>query len=81
MARLRTTSQSRTTTRPRIAIGKYVTNLGVLGAAAGAYSTAKRTQSMRPDWRRYVVWAVWASSLVLAISAVAMQDRDEEFEQ
>lgn len=65
--------------RSRITIGKYVTNLSVLGAAAGAYSTAKRTKSMPPDWRRYVVWAVWAGSLVLAISSVAMQDRDEDF--
>lgn len=65
--------------RQRFSLGKYVTNLGVIGAAVGAVSTAKRTKAMPPDWRRYVVWAVWAGSLVLAISAVAMQDRDEEF--
>ncbi|QNN64051.1 hypothetical protein H9L06_11460 [Leucobacter denitrificans] len=62
-----------------MSLGKYVTNLGVIGAVAGAYSTAKRTKTMPPDWRRYVVWAVWAGSLVLAVSAVAFQDRDEEF--
>lgn len=60
-----------------IAIGKYVTNLGVLGAAIGAISTARRTREMPHDWRRLVVWGVWIAGLVLAIAAVAMQERDE----
>lgn len=63
-----------------MSIGKYVTNPGVIGAAAGALGTAKRTQSMRSDWRRYVVWGVWLAGLALAISSVAMQDADEETE-
>ena len=64
--------------QPHVSIGKYVTNFGVIGAAASAISTAKRTSSMRQDWRRYIVWGVWAATLILAISSVAMQDRDAE---
>lgn len=60
-------------------IGKYVTNPGVIGATVNAISTARRTQSMRNDWRRYVVWGVWVAGLALAIAGVAMQDSDEEF--
>jgi hypothetical protein len=61
-----------------MAIGKYVTNPGVLGAAFGALSTAKRTQSMPKDWRRYVVWGVWVAGLALAIAGVAMHDQNDE---
>jgi hypothetical protein len=61
-----------------VAIGKYVTNPGVIGAAIGALSTARRTQSMHRDWRRYVVWGVWAAGLTLAIASVAMNDSDRE---
>lgn len=60
-------------------IGKYVTNPGVIGATVNAINTARRTQSMRNDWRRYVVWGVWVAGLALAIAGVAMQDSDEEF--
>lgn len=62
----------------RIAIGKYVTNLGVLGAVASAVSTARRTGSMPNDWRRLLVWGVWVLSLALAIAGVAMQEDDQE---
>lgn len=62
--------------RRGISIGKYVTNFGVLGALAAAASTAKRAGSMPRDWRRYVVWFVWAAGLVLAIAGVAMQEDD-----
>lgn len=62
-----------------MSIGKYVTNPGVLGAAAGALGTAKRTQSMRKDWRRALVWAVWLAGLALAVASVAMQEQDDEF--
>lgn len=62
--------------RRGISIGKYVTNLGVLGALAGAASTAKRTGQMPHDWRRLVVWGVWGAGLVLAIAAVAMQEEN-----
>lgn len=64
--------------RKPIQIGKYLTNLSVIGAAVGALSTAKRTESMPRDWRRLVVWGVWAAGLVLAVAGVAMQERDEE---
>lgn len=62
-----------------MSIGKYVTNPGVIGAAVGAVATARRTQSMRKDWRRFIVWGVWAAGLGLAIAAVAMQNQDQEF--
>lgn len=61
-----------------VSIGKYVTNPGVIGAAAGALGTARKTQSMRSDWRRYLVWGVWLAGLALAIASVAMQETDEE---
>lgn len=67
-------------TQQRIEVGKYLTNIGVLGAAAGVISTARRAGSMPRDWRRFIVWGVWGASLVLAIAGVAMQGRDEEFE-
>jgi len=63
-----------------MAIGKYLTNVGVLGALAGALGTARQTQSMPRDWRRFVIWGVWAAGLVLAVVSVAKQPEDEEFE-
>lgn len=62
----------------RIAIGKYVTNLSVLGSVAGVVSTARSTKDMRKDWRRYLVWAAWLVGVVLAIGNVAMQEREQE---
>lgn len=61
-----------------MSIGKYVTNPGVIGAAAGALGTARKTQSMRSDWRRYLVWGVWLAGLALAIASVAMQEADAD---
>lgn len=63
-----------------MAIGKYLTNVGVLGTLAGALGTARQTQSMPRDWRRFVIWGVWAAGLVLAIVSVAKQPEDEAFE-
>ncbi|WP_336658639.1 hypothetical protein [Leucobacter sp. USHLN153] len=63
-----------------MSIGKYVTNPGVIGSAFGAMSTAKRTQSMRKDWRRYLVWGSWLVSLALSVATVAMQEQDREYE-
>ena len=62
-----------------MSIGKYVTNPGVIGAAAGALSTARRTQSMRKDWRRILVWGVWLAGLALAVASVAMGEQDDDF--
>ncbi|MBK0419368.1 hypothetical protein JD276_10005 [Leucobacter sp. CSA1] len=64
-----------------MSIGKYVTNPGVIGAAVGAATTAKRTQSMPKDWRRLLVWGVWLAGLALAIAGVAMQEDDRDFEE
>lgn len=66
-------------TQRRFEVGKYLTNIGVLGAAAGVVSTARRTSTMPQDWRRFLVWGVWIAGLVLAIAGVAMQNRDEEY--
>ncbi|QBE47901.1 hypothetical protein [Leucobacter triazinivorans] len=63
-----------------MSIGKYVTNPGVIGAALGAVSTARRTQSMRQDWRRWLVWGAWLAGLALAIASVAMHEQDAEFD-
>ncbi|UOQ58196.1 hypothetical protein MUN78_04950 [Leucobacter allii] len=63
-----------------MSIGKYVTNPGVLGAALGAASTAKRTAGMRRDWRRLLVWGVWLAGLALAVASVAMQEQDDDFD-
>lgn len=63
-----------------MAIGKYVTNIGVIAALLGALGTMKQTQSMPKDWRRFVVWGVWAAGLALAIAGVAKQPEDEMYE-
>lgn len=64
-----------------MSIGKYLTNFGVIGALLGALGTARQTQSMPRDWRRYVIWAVWAAGLVLAIVSVAKQEEDRRYEE
>lgn len=61
-------------------IGKYVTSPAVLGAALGAVGVARKSATMRKDWRRYLVWATWLAGLALAIAGVAMQEQDREFE-
>lgn len=63
-----------------MSIGKYLTNIGVIAALFGALGTVRQTQAMPKDWRRFVVWGVWAAGLVLAIVGVAKQAEDEEFE-
>ena len=63
-----------------MSIGKYLTNLGVIGALMGALGTARQTQSMPKDWRRYIVWVVWAAGLALALAGVAKQAEDEQYE-
>lgn len=61
-----------------MSIGKYVTSPAVIGAVLGAVTTARRTNGMRRDWRRYVIWGVWAAGVALALASVAMQDQDAE---
>lgn len=63
-----------------MAIGKYLTNIGVIGAAIGAIGTYRQTQEMPRDWRRYLPWAVWALGLILAAASVAKQQDDERYE-
>lgn len=62
-------------------IGKYVTNLGVIGALIGVVGVARKTKTMPPDWRRFLVWGVWLFGLVLAIAGVAKQEDDERYEE
>ncbi|MBL5974240.1 MAG: hypothetical protein D3X82_10875 [Candidatus Leucobacter sulfamidivorax] len=64
-----------------MSIGKYLTNFGVIGALLGALGTLRQTQAMPKDWRRYLIWGVWAAGLVLAIVSVAKQPEDEEHEE
>ncbi|MCB1274648.1 MAG: hypothetical protein KDB25_09700 [Leucobacter sp.] len=59
-------------------IGKYLTSMSVIGALLGALGTARQTQAMPKDWRRYLVWGVWAAGLVLAVVGVAKQVDDEQ---
>lgn len=63
-----------------MSIGKYLTNFGVIGALMGALGTVRQTKQMPNDWRRYIVWVVWAAGLVLAVASVAKQPEDEAYE-
>ena len=63
-----------------MSIGKYITSPAVIGASLGAIGTAKKAGSVPNDWRRIVIWGVWAAGLALAIASVAMHDRDEDFQ-
>lgn len=62
-------------------IGKYITNFGVLGSAVSAVGVMKQTKQMPSDWRRYLIWAMWLLSLVLAVARVAKQQEDYDFEE
>lgn len=55
-------------------IGKYVTNIGILSAIAGAIGVSRQTKAMPSDWRRYIVWVVWGLGVVLAIASVAKDE-------
>jgi len=55
---------------------KYVLNWGVVSAALGVISVIQATRNGRRDWRLALVWAGWALSLVVAVTAV--HDRSEE---
>lgn len=63
-----------------MSIGKYVTSPAIIGAALGAISTAKRAGSIPKDWRRFVIWGVWAAGFALAVASVAMQEGDDEYQ-
>ncbi len=62
-----------------MSIGRYLTNIGVIGALIGALGTMRQTQQMPKDWRRFLVWGVWAAGLALAIAGAAKQEQDEQF--
>lgn len=64
-----------------MSIGKYLTNIGVIAALFGALGTLRQTQSMPKDWRRFLVWGVWAAGLALALVGVAKQPQDEAYEE
>ncbi|MGK0742273.1 hypothetical protein ACSHWG_10395 [Leucobacter sp. Z1108] len=62
-----------------MSIGKYLTNAGVLGSVFSAFGAAKQAQQMPRDWRRFLIWGVWAAGLALAIASAAKQQQDEEY--
>jgi hypothetical protein len=62
-----------------MAIGKYVTNVGVITSVLGGVGVAKQTSQMPRDWRRFLVWGVWGASVALAIASVAKADEDNQF--
>lgn len=64
-----------------MSLGKYVTNLAVVGSLLGALGAAKQAEQMPRDWRRFLVWGVWAAGLALSIAGVAKQEQDEAFAQ
>ncbi|MBO1902131.1 hypothetical protein J4H92_09245 [Leucobacter weissii] len=64
-----------------MSLGKYLTNFGVIAALIGAAGTFRQTQAMPKDWRRFVVWGVWAAGLLLTVAGVAKQSDDEEQEK
>ena len=63
-----------------MSIGRFLTNPGVIIALFGAFGTARQTKAMPKDWRRVIVWGMWAAGLLLALVSVARQPEDEEFE-
>lgn len=62
-----------------MSLGKYLTNLGLLGTVAGAYGVVKQTKNMPNDWRRFVVWGIWLLGVVLAIAGIAKEDEDSQY--
>ena len=62
-----------------MSIGKYLTNAGVLGSIFGAMGASKQAQQMPIDWRRFLIWGVWAAGLALAIASAAKQQEDKEY--
>lgn len=58
-------------------IGKYVTNIGVITAIAGAFGVYRQTQRMPSDFRRIIVWVVWALGVILAIAGVAKESSED----
>ncbi|HIY66103.1 MAG TPA: hypothetical protein H9830_07485 [Candidatus Agrococcus pullicola] len=60
---------------------KYLLNIGVLSALAGAVGVAKATQDAPKDWRTYLLWASWGIGVALAVGAVVQQDREVRLEE
>ena len=65
----------------RIRIGKYLTNLGVIGAVLAVFGVIRQTRDMPRDWRVIILWVIWLLGLVLAVLGVAKRASDEEFQQ
>ncbi|MGO3733843.1 MAG: hypothetical protein ACTJFR_01720 [Canibacter sp.] len=61
-----------------MAIGKYVTNVGVITTVLGGFGVAKQTRDMPKDWRRFLIWGVWGASVALAIASVSKAETDAE---
>ena len=65
----------------RIRIGKYLTNLGVIGAVLAIFGVIRQTRDMPRDWRIIIIWVIWLLGLVLAVLGDAKRASDEEFQQ
>lgn len=62
--------------RGKMGVGRYVLNSGIISSAIGALGVAKQTKKMPRDWRRFLVWATWGISFVLAVASVRKSDSD-----
>ncbi|WP_166984537.1 hypothetical protein [Canibacter zhoujuaniae] len=60
-------------------VGRYVTNMGVIGSLLGALGVRKQTKEMPADWRRYVVWLSWVLSFILAVASVRKSENDKDY--
>lgn len=60
---------------------KYLLNVGVLSALAGAVGIAKATQEAPKDWRTYLLWASWGIGVALAVGTVVQKDRQVRLEE
>ena len=57
---------------------KFLFNRGVLGAIFGGISALRETAKGPRDWRTVLIWAGWAISVVLAVSAVSRANQEAE---
>ncbi|MDO4241611.1 MAG: hypothetical protein Q4C71_03665 [Microbacteriaceae bacterium] len=58
-------------------VGRYLLNFGVISSIAGSIGVAKQTEKMPQDWRRVLVWGVWAAGVVLAFASVRYAESDK----
>lgn len=57
---------------------KYVFNGKILSTVFGAWSTIQATRKGPRDWRLILVWASWAISAAMAVTAVVQEAQEEK---